>query len=87
MPFFRYVAIPRSGKKTTLLEDLNAIQYCEALPSDNDDVLILVTDSPNKDSEEKLQLLLKNLQSLESLHMSFGCNDELLNDEGDAHDA
>jgi hypothetical protein len=77
MPVFSYVAIPRSGGKNKLLEELNACKYCEALPADNDDVLILVTDSPDKDSEEELQLNLKNLPSLESLHMSFGCNDEL----------
>ncbi len=77
MPIFSYVAIPRSGGKYKLLEELNALEYCEALPADNDDILLLVTDSPDKDSEEKLQLYLKKLHALESLHLAFGCNDEL----------
>ncbi len=77
MPVFSYVAIPRSGEKKKLLDELNSIKNCEALQADNDEVLILVTDSTNKDSEEELQVQLKNLHSLESLHMSFGCNDEL----------
>ncbi len=76
MPVFSYVAIPRSGGKKKLLEELNALEHCEALPADNEEVLILVTDPPDKDSEEKLQLHLKELDSLESLHMTFGCNDE-----------
>lgn len=77
MPVFSYVAIPRSGEKKKLQDKLNALKYCEVMPADNEEVLILVTDSPDKDSEETLQLHLKNLHSLESLHMSFGCNDEI----------
>ena len=88
MPVFSYVVIPRPGEKEKLLAELNAITYCEALPADNgEEVLILVTEAPDKDSEEKIQLRLKNLHSLESLHMSFGCNDELQNEEGDGHEA
>ena len=77
MPVFSYVAIPRSGDKKKLQDELNALEYCEAMPADNEEVLILVTDSPDKDSEETLQRHLKKLHSLESLHMSFGCNDEI----------
>lgn len=88
MPVFSYVAIPRSEEKMRLLEELNALEYCEALPADNEEILILVTDSPDENSEEKLQFHLKNLRSLESLHMTFGCNDELQNkEEGEGHEA
>ncbi len=87
MPVFSYVAIPRSGEKKKLLEELNALKNCEPLPAENEDILILVTDSPDKESEEKLQLQLKKLHSLESLHMTFGCNDELNMEEGENHEA
>ena len=56
---------------------LSALQYCEAFPADNVDILILVTDTPDKETEEKLQRHLKDINSLESLSMTFGYNDEL----------
>lgn len=85
MPVFSYVALPRLGEKRKLLVELNAFDYCEATPAENEEVLILVTDSPDQDSEKKLQQHLKSLQSLESLHMTFGCNEELL--QGEGHEA
>jgi len=75
MPVFSYVAIPRAGAKDTLSEELGAIEYCEVTPAENDEVLLLVTDSPDQGAEERLQVSLKALTSLDSLHMSFGCND------------
>lgn len=77
MPILGYIAIPINGAKDRLLRELNGIEYCEAHPADNADVLILVTDTPNKESEERLQERLKTIQSLESLSMTFGYNDEL----------
>lgn len=85
MPIFSYVAIPQAGKKKVLLDKLNAFDHCEATPADNEEVLLLVTDSPDQESEKKLQLYLKTLQSLGSLHMTFGCNDEPL--QGEDHGA
>ena len=77
MPVLAYIASPRSGEKRKLLQQLNTMQYCEAFPADNADILILVTDTPDKETEEKLQKHLNKLESLESLSMTFGYNDEL----------
>jgi nitrate reductase NapAB chaperone NapD len=87
MPVLAYLASPRSGEKNKLLQELNALQYCEAFPADNVDILVLVTDTPDKKTEEKLQKDLNKLESLESLSMTFGYNDELQQkDEGDDHE-
>lgn len=84
MPILGYIASPQSGAKQDLLQELNALQYCEAFPADNVDILILVTDTPDKNTEEKLQKQLKGIKSLESLSMTFGYNDEL--HKGDRND-
>ena len=87
MPVLAYLASPRSGEKNKLLQELNALQYCEAFPADNVDILVLVTDTPDKKTEEKLQKDLNKLESLESLSMTFGYNDELQHkEEGDGHE-
>ena len=87
MPILGYIASSRSGAKQKLLQELNALQYCEAYPADNADILILVTDTPDKDSEEQLQEHLKEIKSLESLSMTFGYNDELHQGERNDNEA
>ena len=87
MPILSYLAIPRSGEKDQLLQQLNAMNHCEAYSADNAEILILVTDTPDREVEKQLQQQLKKLESLESLSMTFGYNDELQqHEEGDGHE-
>ena len=72
MPVFSYLAYPKQGAKEQLIKDLASLEYCEATPADNEEILILVTDTPDEDQEKALQEKLKNLSSLESLGMTFG---------------
>ncbi len=76
MPIISYLAYPQKGEKETLLQDLAALEHCEATPADNEEILLLVTDTPDDDTERKLQQKLKNLKSLQSLGMTFGHGDE-----------
>jgi len=75
MPIFSYIAIPASGAKDTLCADLTALAYCEVIVSDNEEVVVLVTDTPDNDTEDELQKKLNNLQSLQSLSLAFGYDD------------
>jgi nitrate reductase NapAB chaperone NapD len=87
MPVLAYIASPRSGEKSKLLKELNGIQHCEAFSADNAEILILVTDTPDRESEEELQEQFNKIESLESLSMTFGYNDELqYKEEGDGHE-
>jgi len=87
MPVLAYIVSPRAGEKNKLLKQLNGMQHCEAFSADNAEILILVTDTPDKEAEEKLQKQLNSLESLESLSMTFGYNDELqYKGEGDGHE-
>jgi nitrate reductase NapAB chaperone NapD len=72
MPVFSYLAYPKKGAKKELFNDLAALEYCEATPADNENILILVTDTPDEEMEKALQKKLKELKSLESLGMTFG---------------
>ena len=76
MPVFSYLAYPAEGKKNMLLHDLETLEYCEAMPAENEDVLILVTDTPDEKKEKELQKKLKKIKSLESLAMTFGHTNE-----------
>ena len=72
MPVFSYLAYPKQGAKEQLIKDLAALDYCEVTPADNEEILILVTDTPDEDQEKALQTKFKHLNSLESLGMTFG---------------
>ena len=76
MPIFSYLAYPIRCKKEQLIRDLAALDFCEVTPSENQEVLILVTDTPDEETEKKLQEKLRKLNSLESLGMTFGHTDE-----------
>jgi hypothetical protein len=75
MPVFSYLAYPVNGAKDALLDELASLEYCEATPAENEDILILVTDTPDDVREKELQNKLKTLKSLESLGMTFGHTD------------
>ncbi len=75
MPIFSYIAYPKHGQKEKLISDLAALNYCEVTPSENEAVLILVTDTPDEETEKKLQKKISTLTSLESLGMTFGHTD------------
>ena len=72
MPVFSYLAYPKQGAKQDLLNELTALDFCEAMPADNENILILITDTPDEETEKALQKKIKNLKSLEALGMTFG---------------
>ena len=75
MPVFSYLAYPKPGAKKALLNELAALDHCEVTPADNEEILILLTDTPDEKSEKALQKKLNALKSLESLGMTFGHTD------------
>jgi len=81
MPVFSYLAYPVRGAKEKLLNDLAVLDYCEVMPAENEEVLILVTDTPDEEKEKALHKKLKELKSLQSLGMTFGHTDENTGDK------
>jgi len=77
MPIFSYLAYPVNGEKKKLLDDLSAMDHCQVIPAENQEILILITDTPNEAQEKALQHRLKALKSLQSLGMTFGHTDDL----------
>jgi len=65
MPIKSYLAFPKKGQKETLKESLSMIETCEVLPANNKELLIVVSDTADKEEEN---LLLEKLNQIESLH-------------------
>ncbi len=75
MPVFSFLAYPEKTKKNQLIKDLSNMQYCEVTPSENEDVLILLTDTPDEETNKNLINAIKELDALQSLSMTFGHTD------------
>lgn len=76
MPIFSYLAIPKQGAKDDLCLELSSLDYCQVVPAENREVVILVTDTPDKSTEKKLQKQIQAVPSLQSISLSFGYDDQ-----------
>lgn len=76
MPIFSYLAMPQEGARDKLCADLAALEFCQVIPAENQNVVVLVTDTPDEMIEKKLQKTLKEMQSLQSLSLTFGYDEK-----------
>jgi nitrate reductase NapAB chaperone NapD len=74
MPIKSYLAHPYNGRKKELMRELSAIKGCEIIPSENENVLILVTDTETKKEEDFIRSQLDGIVSLQLLAMVSGFN-------------
>lgn len=72
MPILSYLVLPQAGAMDQLCTELSAMECCEIIPSDNQEVVVLVTDTPDEETEKRLQKTLKQLPTLQSMSMTFG---------------
>lgn len=74
MPIKSYLAHPHEGKKKELIHAISQIDECEVIPAENKDILVVVTETNNKQEEESLKLKLDAIDSLKLLAMVSGFN-------------
>jgi hypothetical protein len=74
MPIKSYLALPITGKKEELMTALRSLHQCEVVPAKNQDVLALVTDTPNEKEDEILKEKIEALASLKLLSLVSGFN-------------
>ena len=75
MPIFSFLAYPEKNMKDQLVQDLSQMDHCEVKPSENQEVLILLTDTPDEETNKRLIDTIKELKSLQALSMTFGHTD------------
>ncbi|OEK08181.1 hypothetical protein A8C32_01585 [Flavivirga aquatica] len=74
MPIKSYLAHPHNGKKEILTKAINALEHCEVIPAENENLLIVVTETDNKEQEDLLKEKIENIESLKLLAMVSGFN-------------
>ena len=75
MPIKSYLAYPAQGKRTELERALNKMPGCDVINAQNRDLLILVTETADKKSEEALETRLEALPELQWLALVAGYQD------------
>lgn len=74
MPIKSYLAHPHKDKKHELIKALSAINECEVIPAQNEDLLVVVTDTKDDIEEDILKEKLETIESLKLLAMVSGFN-------------
>ncbi len=75
MPIKSYIAIAHESMKSALEAELKAFPQCELVPSENKDVLVLVTDTANEKEDSDLLVKLHALKSLKHLNLVSAFNE------------
>lgn len=74
MPIKSYLAHPHDGKKENLIQALQEFEFCEVIPAENKNLLILVTETDTKEQEDQLKEQIESIDSLKLLAMVSGFN-------------
>lgn len=74
MPIKSYIAYPFDGKKDSLVKEINNLEHCEVIPSENEDVLVVITDTLTTEEDKKLKDTIDALESLKMISLVSGFN-------------
>ncbi|ETN95991.1 hypothetical protein [Zhouia amylolytica] len=72
MPIISYLAHPYKGKKDNLVQEILRVKGCEVIPAQNEELLIVVTETSSKQEEEILKAKLDAIPSMKLLTMVSG---------------
>ena len=76
MPIKSYLARPHREQFSQLVNELRQFENCEVIPSTNEELVILVTDTADEISDEKLLSRINQIESLKMLSMVSGFDTE-----------
>ncbi|MBL7994789.1 hypothetical protein JNM05_05405 [bacterium] len=76
MPVKSYLAYPADGKRDELTRSLQKLPGCEIIPSENTDVIVLITDTPDAEAEKSLEEQLQSMESIKFLTLVSGYEED-----------
>ncbi|WP_459211718.1 hypothetical protein [Aquimarina rhabdastrellae] len=74
MPIKSYLAHPHEGQKEELINALKAFEDCDIIPAKNQDLVIVVTDTPTQQEDDLIKEKIEAIDSLRLLAMVSGFN-------------
>jgi len=77
MPVKSYLVFPHKGKKEQLTQSLAKLQWCDVLPAENKDVLVLVTETNSEQEEESCLDNIKSIPELDHFTLVSGFDEKM----------
>lgn len=74
MPIKSYLAHPLDGKKEALIHALQKLDNCEVIPSENEELVIVLTDTFSVEEDKSLKEKIDALDSLKMISLVSGFN-------------
>jgi nitrate reductase NapAB chaperone NapD len=71
MTICSYLAIPAPGEGATLRARLAALPGCEVVPAENRELLVLVTETPDRGADDALRARIEGMAGLQALVLTF----------------
>ena len=71
MPICGYVLFPVKNRFDEMVRSLHTNPECTVYPSDDRVTAVLVTDTTDDDSEEKLRSRIERIESIQCMSMTF----------------
>lgn len=72
MPVKSYLAQAFNGQKEALVQAMAKLPHCERYPAENEDIVVVVTDTRNEQEDKFLQDVLNELPELKNLSLVSG---------------
>ncbi|MDH3321640.1 MAG: hypothetical protein OEM04_01560 [Flavobacteriaceae bacterium] len=72
MPIKSYLAHPHDGKYEALVSELSNISGCDIIPSENEEIAIIVSDTKDDFEDQNLQIKINSIKSLKMLSLVSG---------------
>lgn len=80
VPTCSYVVFAKTGQKEELVEELSSIPEAELQPAEQENVVLLLTETRDMDDQKRLEDRLDEVESIQVIAQSFG---EIVPGEGE----
>ena len=67
-----YLVTPKSTEMERLIEELRSLEYCQVYPAENQDAVILLSDTTSLEQDRHLQHFLSNNDKILHISLCFG---------------
>ena len=76
MPVKSYIVFPHEGKKQELSKALSKLRWCEVLPAENEQLLVMVTDTSSDKEEEECLTQIQQIAELDHYTLVSGFEEQ-----------
>ena len=80
VPTCSYVVFSKAGQKRELVEELSTIPEAELQPAEQENVVLLLTETRDMEAQKELEDRLEEIEPIQALAQTFG---EIVPDEGE----